>query len=408
MGRTSSEAEKPMPACQRFLAQFRVTLAILLLVATVISAGLWAYERDSALPYEGIAIFAIVLLNGFLGYLQSSPGGSGALQFFRGRRIDRREMNTETTGIHHVTAIAGEPQRNVDFYVGLLGLRMVKKTVNFDEPGTYHLYYGDGAGTPGSILTFFPWPGTPRGRIGAGQLAVTSFSIPATSLGYWTERLVEAGVRFEKPEDRFGETVLRFPDLDGLRLELVAAGKDDREGWAGGPVPAEQAVRGLHHVTLVVANPSRTTKLMTEALGFRQTGETEGRTRYEAGEGGPGNTVDVADGMGFPRGTMGVGTVHHVAFRVRDEETQLELREEVAALGYNVTAVLDRNYFRSIYFREPGGVLFEIATDPPGFAVDEEPEHLGETLKLPPWLEPQRDRLEEALPLLRVPVVGSR
>jgi glyoxalase family protein len=316
-------------------------------------------------------------------------------------------MSTETTGIHHVTAIAGEPQPNVDFYVGLLALRMVKKTVNFDDPGTYHLYYGDGAGTPGSIMTFFPWAGAPRGRIGAGQLTVTAFSVPAASLGYWTERLVETRVRFEKPEDRFGETVLRFPDPDGLRLELVAAGEDDREGWADGPVPAEDAVRGFHHVTLVVADPSRTAKLVTGTLGFRQTGEAEGRTRYEAGEGGPGNTVDVADGTGFPRGRMGVGTVHHIAFRVPDEETQLELRAKVAALGYNVTPVLDRNYFCSIYFREPGGVLFEIATDPPGFTVDEEPEHLGETIRLPPWLETQRDRIEGALPPIHIPAVGT-
>jgi glyoxalase family protein len=320
----------------------------------------------------------------------------------------RREMDPETTGIHHVTAIAGDPQANVDFYVGMLGLRLVKKTVNFDDPGTYHLYYGDGEGTPGSIMTFFPWPGAPRGRIGAGQLTVTSFSVPAPSLGYWTERLVEAGVRFEKPEDRFGETVLRIADPDDLRLELVAAAEDGREGWVDGPVPTENAVRGFHHVTLAVADPSRTARLMTDTLGFRQTGEAEGRTRYEAGEGGPGNTVDVADGTGFPRGMMGVGTVHHVAFRAPDEETQLALREEVGALGYDVTPVLDRNYFRSIYFREPGGVLFEIATDPPGFAVDEEPEHLGETLKLPPWLEPQRGRLEETLPSLRIPAVGSR
>ena len=317
-------------------------------------------------------------------------------------------MSADTPGIHHVTAIAGEPQRNVDFYVGVLGLRMVKKTVNFDDPGTYHLYYGDGAGTPGSIMTFFPWAGAPHGRIGAGQLTVTSFSVLATSLGYWTERLVEQGVRFEKPEDRFGETVLRLPDPDGLRIELVAAADDGREGWDDGPVPAEHAVRGFHHVMLAVADPSRTAKLMTDTLGFRQTGDVEGRTRYEAGEGGPGNTVDLADGTGFPRGTMGVGTVHHVAFRVPDDETQLALREEVAALGYNVTPVLDRNYFRSIYFREPGGVLFEIATDPPGFTVDEDPEHLGEDLKLPPWLEPQRERLEGALPPLRVPAVRSK
>ena len=317
-------------------------------------------------------------------------------------------MSAETTGIHHVTAIAGEPQRNVDFYAGLLGLRLVKKTVNFDDPGTYHLYYGDGAGTPGSIMTFFPWPGAPHGRIGSGQLTVTSFSIPAASLGYWTERLVENGVRFEKPEERFGETVLRFSDPDGLRLELVAAEEDNRAGWADGPAAAENAVRGFDHVTLAVADPSRTAELMTDSLGFRQSGGTEGRTRYEAGEGGPGNTVDVADATGFPRGTMGVGTVHHVAFRAPDDETQLELREKVASLGYNVTPVLDRNYFRSIYFREPGGVLFEIATDPPGFTVDEDPEHLGENLKLPPWLESRRDQLEEVLPPLRVPVVGSK
>jgi glyoxalase family protein len=315
-------------------------------------------------------------------------------------------MAAVTPGIHHVTAICGEPQRNVDFYVGLLGLRLVKKTVNFDDPGTYHLYYGDGAGSPGSIMTFFPWAGAPQGRIGAGQLTVTSFSFPASSLGYWTEHLVEAGVRFEKPEDRLGETVLRLANPDGLRLELVAAADDNREGWAEGPVPPEHAVRGFHHVTLLSSDPDSTTQLMTGTLGFRQTGEAEGRTRFEAGEGGPGNTVDVANGGGFPRGTMGVGTVHHVAFRVPDEETQLELREKVAALGYNVTPVLDRNYFRSIYFREPGGVLFEIATDPPGFAVDEDSEHPGEQLKLPPWLEPRRAEIEEVLEPLRVPAAS--
>jgi glyoxalase family protein len=305
-------------------------------------------------------------------------------------------MEAVTSGIHHVTAISGEPQRNLDFYVGLLGLRLVKKTVNFDDPGTYHLYYGDGAGSPGSIMTFFPWAGAQQGRIGAGQLTVTSFSFPAPSLGYWTERLVESGVRFEKPVDRLGETVLRFPDPDGLRLELVAAADDGREGWADGPLPSEHAVRGFHHVTLLSSDPAVTAELMTDTLGFRQTGKAEGRTRFEAGEGGPGNTVDVANGSGFPRGTkMGVGTVHHVAFRVPDEETQLELRERVAALGYNVKPVLDRNYFRSIYFREPGGVLFEIATDPPGFAADEDPAHLGESLKLPPWLEPRRGEIEQ-------------
>ncbi len=314
-------------------------------------------------------------------------------------------MEAVTFGIHHVTAICGDPQRNVDFYAGLLGLRLVKKTVNFDDPGTYHLYYGDGAAAPGSIMTFFPWAAAPNGRIGSGQLTVTSFSSPAASLGYWTERLVEAGVRFERPEDRFGETVLRFSDSDGLRVELVAAPDDRRGGWSGSLVPPEHALRGLHHVTLLSLDPAGTTRLLTETLGFRQASEAEGRTRLEAGEGGPGNTVDVSGGAEFPSGSTGVGTVHHVAFRVPDEETQHEVREKVAALGYNVTPVLDRNYFRSIYFREPGGVLFEIATDRPGFAADEDPEHLGEQLKLPPWLESRREELEGVLEPLSVPAV---
>ena len=308
----------------------------------------------------------------------------------------------QTTGIHHVTAISGEPQRNVDFYAGVLGLRLVKKTVNFDDPETYHLYYGDGAGHPGTIMTFFPWAQAPGGRIGAGQLVVTSFSIPATSLGFWTERLIEQGVRFEKPRDRFGETVLTFEDPDRLRIELVAA-EDGRLAWSEGTVPAEYSVRGFHHVSLAAGDTQNTVDLMTETLGFWQVDETEGRFRLSAGDGGPGNTVDVISASGFPSGSMGVGTVHHVAFRVPDEETQIALREEVSALGYNVTPVLDRNYFRSIYFREPGGVLFEIATDPPGFAVDEEETELGTHLKLPPWLEARRDRLEEVLPPLRVP-----
>jgi len=312
----------------------------------------------------------------------------------------------QTTGIHHVTAISGAPQRNVDFYAGTLGLRLVKKTVNFDDPETYHLYYGDGAGNPGTVMTFFPWAHAPGGRIGAGQLVVTSYSIPAASLGYWTERLVERGVRFERPRDRFGDTVLSFEDPDRLRIELVTA-EDVRPGRAGGPVREDHSIRGFHHVALAVEATDRTAGLMTDTLGFRLVDEAEGRIRLASGEGGPGDRVDVVNAAGFPGGSMGVGTVHHVAFRVPDEETQLALREAVAALGYNVTPVLDRNYFRSIYFRETGGVLFEIATDPPGFAVDEDPEHLGEDLKLPPWLETRRDRLEEVLPPLRVPVGES-
>jgi glyoxalase family protein len=311
-----------------------------------------------------------------------------------------------TTGIHHVTAISGAPQRNVDFYASTLGLRLVKKTVNFDDPETYHLYYGDGAGSPGTIMTFFPWAHAPGGRIGAGQPVVTSFSIPAASLGYWTERMIEMGVRFEKPRDRFGDTVLSFEDPDRLRIELVAT-EDERQGRSGGPVQDEHSVRGFHHVALAVETTERTARLMTDTLGFWRADKAEGRIRLAAGEGGPGDLVDVVNAAGFPHGSMGVGTVHHVAFRVPDEQTQLALREEIAALGYNVTPVLDRNYFRSIYFREPGGVLFEIATDPPGFAVDEAEDELGTHLMLPPWLETRRDRLEEVLPPLHVPT-GER
>ena len=312
-------------------------------------------------------------------------------------------MSTDTVGIHHVTAITGVPQRNVDFYAGLLGLRLVKKTVNFDDPETYHLYYGDGEGSPGSIMTFFPWGDAPLGLQGTGQLTVTSFSIPESSLGYWTDRLIEYGVRFEKLTQRFDDTVVSFADPEGMRLELIASTNDARTPWEKGTVPAEQAVLGFHHVTLSERDPARTTRLMTDTLGFRRIEEDDGRYRFEAEDGGPGNLVDVVDGSSESRGRMGVGTVHHVAFRAEDDEHQLEIREEVAKLGYDVTPVLDRQYFRSIYFREPGGVLFEIATDPPGFAVDEDPDELGTHLKLPPWLETRRERLEEVLPPLRLP-----
>ncbi|MGH3089099.1 MAG: ring-cleaving dioxygenase [Rubrobacteraceae bacterium] len=321
-----------------------------------------------------------------------------------GKTDEQTRRTVNTIGIHHVTAISGEAQRNVDFYVGVLGLRMVKKTVNFDDPGTYHLYYGDGEGSPGSIMTFFPWANAPKGTQGSGQLTVTSFSVPEGSLDFWTDHLSESGASPGELEDRFGDTVLPFADPDGIKLELVA-NRDGGSPWKDGAVPTENAVRGFRAVTLSVANPERTARLMTETLGFRKTSEGEKRSRYEAGEGGPGNSVDIVGGE--EAGRMGVGTVHHVAFRVPDEEAQEGLRKEIAALGFDVTPVLDRNYFRSIYFREPGGVLFEIATDPPGFTADEAPEKLGTSLKLPPWLESRRERIEEVLPPLNVPTEES-
>ncbi|MDR7521753.1 MAG: ring-cleaving dioxygenase [Armatimonadota bacterium] len=320
-------------------------------------------------------------------------------------------MSPRILGIHHVTAIAGAPQRNVDFYVGTLGLRLVKRTVNFDDPGTYHLYYGDQVGRPGTIMTFFPWPGAPRGRIGVGQVTVTAFFIPARAVGFWQERLRRHGIATRGPTARFDETVLAFEDPDGLPLELVASDDDARAGWPDGPIPEAYAIRGFHSVTLsergLDEGGRRTLGLLDEGLGFRLVGEASGRFRFAAGEGGAGALVDVLCLDGAPAGETAVGTVHHVAWRTPDEAHQRAWQERIAHLGLRVTDVRDRRYFRSIYFREPGGVLFEIATDPPGFTVDEPPAHLGKHLMLPPWLEPRRAQLERALPPLSIPEVRT-
>lgn len=310
-------------------------------------------------------------------------------------------------GIHHITAIAGDPQRNVDFYVGALGLRMVKRTVNFDDPGTYHLYYGDESGRPGSLLTFFPWPGAPRGRIGSGQATATSYSIPSDSVGFWLERLKRHDIAARGPEGRFGDQVISFSDPDGLQIELAAPQEPDpRSPWRDGPVPAEQAIRGFHGVTLLEERPEGSVKLLIDTMGFRASGEAGGRRRYVTGGGGSGSIVDLVAASGSPRGIVAVGTVHHVAWRARDDAEQEAWRTKIADLGYSVTPIIDRKYFRSIYFREPGGVLFEIATDAPGFAIDESPERLGTSLVLPPWLEPRRAELEAVLPAIRMPGVA--
>jgi catechol 2,3-dioxygenase-like lactoylglutathione lyase family enzyme len=312
-------------------------------------------------------------------------------------------MTIKFAGAHHVTAIAGDPQQNVDFYAGVLGLRLVKKTVNFDDPSSYHLYYGDAGGNPGTIMTFFSWPGAPRGRSGAGQIGATSFAVPEDSLGYWTERLVGHGVRFGAPTRRFDETILAFEDPDGLAIEIVARSglTGAASSWAGSTVPEEHAIRKISGVTLLEAAPDRTEELLSGFLGFEKAGEEDGRVRYAtAGAESFADVLAVPDGA---RGQTAVGTTHHVAWRAPDDETEESWRGEAEARGLDVTPVLDRQYFHSIYFREPGGVLFEIATDPPGFAVDEDPEHLGEELKLPPWLERHRDRIEASLPPVRLP-----
>ena len=311
-------------------------------------------------------------------------------------------MSIKFAGIHHVTAIASDPQKNVDFYSGVLGLRLVKKTVNFDDPGSYHLYYGDAAGNPGTIMTFFSWPGAYRGRIGTGQVSTTSFAVPEDSLGYWVERLVEHGVRFEQPKKRFDETVLPFEDPERLAVELVAQPGGNGGEPPGDPVPAEHAIRGIFGVTLWERSGEATADLLANLLGFEKVEKDDGRTRYLTTCSG-GSFADVLVRPDRPAGQVAVGSVHHVAWRAPDDETQEEWREELLYHGFHVTPVLDRSYFHSIYFREPGGVLFEIATDPPGFAVDEDEEHLGESLQLPPWLEEDRERIEQSLPPVRQP-----
>ncbi len=305
-----------------------------------------------------------------------------------------------TSGIHHVTAVSGRIDRTLDFYGGMLGLRLVKRTVNYDDPETYHLYFGDQIGRPGTILTFFPWPDGVRGRVGVGQAAVTAFLIPESSLSFWLERLLAAGVPYQGPMRRFGEQVLSFADPDGLQLELVASGAAAQlPAWSGGPVPTEHAVRGFHGVTLWLNGDPGTRELLVGQLGFRVDGEEAGRVRLTAGT-SPGAIVDLRQVGGFWRGAGGVGTVHHVAFRAANEAAQEDIRRRLVGADTPTTPVRDRQYFRSIYFREPGGVLFEVATDGPGFTVDEAPGELGRRLTLPPWLEPDRARIEAGLPVL--------
>jgi glyoxalase family protein len=316
----------------------------------------------------------------------------------------------EILGIHHVTAIASDPQRNVDFYAGLLGLRFVKRTVNFDDPQTYHLYYGDEGGTPGSIMTFFPWPGARRGRQGAGQVAVTSFSVLPSAIGFWVERLLRHNVVYEGPSRRGSgagvEQVLAFKDHDGLMLEIVGnAAAEERPAWGGAPgIPREHAIHGFHSVTLWVERLGPTERVLIDTLGFKPAGEDENTRRYAAGTGAPGTRVHVREIGGFGRGAGGAGTVHHVAFAVADDAAQLKVRSQVAQANLQPTPVIDRNYFHSVYFREPAGVLYEIATNPPGFTADEPLESLGESLKLPPQYEAMRSQIEAALPRIHLPV----
>ncbi len=303
-------------------------------------------------------------------------------------------------GLHHITAIAGDPQTNRAFYTDLLGLRLVKVTVNFDDPTTYHLYYGDALGSPGTVLTFFPWPGAPRGRPGTGMVTALAYTIPPDALTFWRDRLQAAGVTVTDLQTPWDERGLAFSDPDGLPLELIAWPDAAPAPWTDGPVPPARALGRFFRVILRTAVPDRTQDFLTRLLGFVPVAHRPPWTRLRAGQ-GPQFLDLLADPAGAP-GQIAVGTIHHVAWRLPDDPSQAAWRQYLLQNGVAVSPIMDRQYFHSIYFREPGGALFEVATDPPGFTADEPPAQLGSGLRLPPWLEPERARIAAALPPLRL------
>ncbi|RFB81581.1 ring-cleaving dioxygenase [Methylovirgula sp. 4M-Z18] len=309
-------------------------------------------------------------------------------------------------GIHHITAIAADPIPNFSFYTRDLGLRLVKKTVNFDDPATYHFYYGDETGRPGTILTFFPCEGVSPGHQGIGETHQTAFRVPLHSLAYWTRRFAEKGIRHGALETRFGESVLPFTDPDGTALALVGVREAENEpAWSNGEVPVEHAIRGFHGVTLLLDDANQTAGILTDVFGFTETTREGSVIRYKAAGDANGGVVDIYESRSFPRGYQGSGSVHHIAFRAADDAEQSQMAQKlIHNHGLHPTEQMDRNYFRSVYFREPGGILFEIATDIPGFTVDEPAATLGRALKLPSFLEPHRAEIEDILPDLEAAV----
>jgi glyoxalase family protein len=309
-------------------------------------------------------------------------------------------MEDKILGIHHITAIAGEAQRNFDFYTKVLGLRLVKKTVNFDDPHTYHFYYGNENGTPGTILTFFPWTHVNPGRLGTGMATDIGYAVPAGSLDFWSNQFDKHQVRFGQVDEQFGEQILRFEDPDGLRIQLVEAGADNRTPWETSDIKKDVAIKGFHSIVLTLRNIKPTASILTDIFGYKLLKQEGNRYRFVTDAIENAAIVDLVEEPEVTHGLVAGGTNHHVAFRVKNDQLLMQYREKIASKGYNITPKIDRNYFYSLYFREPGGVLFELATDNPGFAIDEPVNELGTHLKLPVQYENDRETIEKALPKL--------
>ncbi|MDD9270744.1 ring-cleaving dioxygenase [Paenibacillus sp. GCM10023248] len=305
----------------------------------------------------------------------------------------------QTAGIHHITAFVQNAQGTVDFYSGILGLRLVKKTINFDAPEVYHLYFGDEQGSPGTIITFFPWPHSRKGRIGGGQVGITTYAVPTGSLAFWEERLTRFGISYEKTV-RFHETYLQFEDRDGLKLEIVEREQGAPSTWSFGGIPTDKAIKGFGGAILYSTAPDKTAQLLQQVMGLEKIGQEGAFARFKS-YGEIGNIIDLqVTPMAY--GAGGAGTVHHIAWRAKDDAEHELWRSHVQNSGYHPTPIVDRQYFNAIYFREEGGILFEIATDPPGFARDEAPEALGEKIMLPEWFEENRAQIESNLPPIAV------
>jgi glyoxalase family protein len=311
-------------------------------------------------------------------------------------------MENRVLGLHHITAIADNAQRSYDFYTKVLGLRLVKKTVNFDDPGTYHFYFGDEAGSPGTILTFFPWEGIGKGYTGVGMATDIGYSVPGDSLGFWSDRFKEFNVKQEEIKERFGEKHLSFQDPDGLRLDLIVpANADTRKAWETKDIKANVATKGFHSITLTVRDVAPTASILTDIFGYKLLKQEGNRYRFTTDAIENASIVDIMEASNLAPGKGAAGTNHHVAFRVKDDNIQMEFREKIVSKGLGITPKIDRDYFFSLYFREPGGVLFELATDNPGFTRDEPLNELGTSLKLPKQYEPSRKQIEQILPVLR-------